>query len=191
MLRWIDEVKTVPMAPPQIRTLMISAGHSDVKPGAVAHGYREADLVLEFRDLLSAELCELGIKHMRDGDPGENLDLRDAVKVAAQCDIAVEFHMDAAGPTASGTWTLCRPHNKPLGAELCRVTADTLGIRNRGPAPEGAGQHSRLAFVSDGGGIIHELIFLTSKSDLAAYLGGKRSLAKEVARVLAEASRMP
>ncbi|MCE8042452.1 N-acetylmuramoyl-L-alanine amidase [Halomonas daqingensis] len=191
MIRWIDEVKAVPWAPPQVRTLMISAGHSHTDPGAVANGYREADLVLEFRDLVSIELCALGIKHMKDGGKGENLPLRDAVKVAAKCDLAVEFHTDAAGSSATGTWTLSRAHNKPLAAQLCHVTADTLGIRNRGPAPENAGQHHRLAFVSDGGGIIHELFFITNKGDLAAFLGGRRGLAKEVARVLAEAARQP
>lgn len=188
-IRWIDQVKAVPQLPPQRHSVMISAGHDDRRPGAVANGYREADLVLEFRDLVSAELAELGIKHLLDGEPGENLPLRDAVEIAATCDLAVEFHTDAAGPSASGSWTLSRAHNQALGAELCRVTADTLGIRDRGASPEDAGQHHRLAFVSDGGGIIHELFFLTSKRDLSTFLSGKRGLAEVVARVLADAAR--
>ncbi len=57
---------------------------------------------------------------------------------------------------------------------------------NRGAKPEGSGQHSRLAFVSDGGGVILELFFLTSVSDLAAYQERKRALAVEVARVLVD-----
>nr|WP_276308773.1 N-acetylmuramoyl-L-alanine amidase [Halomonas endophytica] len=75
-----------------------SAGHSDTDPGIVANGRRESDIVLEFRDLLSGELAALGIRHLLDGDPGENLPLRDAVNVAAKCDIAIGFHTDAASP---------------------------------------------------------------------------------------------
>lgn len=35
------------------KTLFISAGHSDKDPGAKGNGYREADTVLEFRDMLA------------------------------------------------------------------------------------------------------------------------------------------
>lgn len=190
-IRWIDQVKAIPALPPQIRTLMISAGHSDTQPGVVANGYREADIVLEFRQLVSAELCELGIKHLLDGEPHENLPLRQAVEIARRCDIAVEFHTDSAAPTASGSWTLSHAPNKPLGAQLAARAADTMGIQNRGARPENAGQHHRLAFVSDGGGIIHELFFLTNPNDLAAYKRHKQVLAGEIAAVLASAARTP
>lgn len=191
-IRWIDQVQALPSLSPQLWSLMIAAGHSDVDPGVVAHGYREAEIVLDFRQLVSAELAELGVKHLLDGEPHENLPLHQAVVIARGCDIAVEFHCNgAASAQATGVETLSRAHNKPLAAELCRVTADVLGIANRGARPEGSGQHHRLAFVSDGGGIIHELFFLTNKRDLAAWIGGRRSLAKEVARVLADAVRTP
>ncbi|MCE9664509.1 N-acetylmuramoyl-L-alanine amidase [Halomonas sp. M5N1S17] len=190
-IRWIDRVKAIPSAPPQVWTVMISAGHSDTQPGVVANGFREADIVLEFRQLVSAELCELGIKHLLDGEPHENLPLSQAVDIAKRCDIAVEFHTDSASPRASGSWTLSHAPNKPLGAKLARMTADTLGIENRGARPENAGHHHRLAFVSDGGGIIHELFFLTNPHDLAAYMQHKQVLAGEIAGVLATAARKP
>ncbi|APC45976.1 putative N-acetylmuramoyl-L-alanine [Halomonas phage QHHSV-1] len=188
MLRWINAVDAIPAAP-QRRTVMISAGHSDSDPGAAAHGYTEAGIVLEFRELVSNALARLGIKHMTDGQPGMNLPLRQAVQVARTQQIAVEFHCNAARPQATGTETLSQPRHYGLGAQLCHATADALGIANRGAKPEDSGQHSRLAFVSDGGGLIHELFFLTSKTDLAAYIAGKRGLAQEVARVIAEAAR--
>lgn len=191
-IRWITEVAAIPQRPPQARTLLIAAGHSDHDPGVVGNGYREAEIVLEFRDLVSAELAELGIRHLLDGEPGENLPLRHAVQLAAGCDIAAEFHCNGANSRrATGVETLSRSHNKSLGAELCIATAKTLGIPNRGAKPEGAGQHHRLAFASDGGGIIHELFFLTNPDDLATYLQHKQALAGEVAGVLAQAARTP
>lgn len=186
---WVTEVKAIPQAAPQRHTVVISAGHSNRDPGAVAHGYHEADIVTEFRNLVSTALAEQGIRHLTDGDGDDNWPLRKAAALAAKASIAVEFHCDAASPSATGTWTLSRDHHLPLAVKLCHATADALGIRNRGAHPEDAGQHHRLAFVSDGGGIIHELFFLTHKQDLAAYIAGKRGLAHEVARVIADAAR--
>tara|TARA_B100000700_G_scaffold189815_1_gene209191 strand:- start:53213 stop:53797 length:585 start_codon:yes stop_codon:yes gene_type:complete len=192
MVRWIDEVAAIKAAPPQQQTVMISAGHSSVDPGAVAQGYVEADVAIGLRALLSQALKAQGIRHMTDGDGDENLPLRTAAKIAAKADIAVEIHCNAAGtPQASGVETLSKERDYPLASSLCRVTADVLGIPDRGAKPEDSGQHHRLAFVSDGGGIILETFFLTSKHDLAAYLAGRRGLAHELARVIAEAARTP
>ncbi|RUR51405.1 N-acetylmuramoyl-L-alanine amidase [Vreelandella populi] len=188
-MRWINHVKAVPHRPPQLRSVMISAGHSDTVPGIVANGYKEADIVQRFRDAVSIELKLLGIMHLLDGEPGENLPLREAVKIAARNEIAIEFHANGGGPGATGVETLSQAHNKPLGAELCSVTAEVLGIANRGAKPEGSGQHSRLAFVSQGGGIIHELFFLSNANDLHQFLQHQDELAKRVARVITDAAR--
>lgn len=188
-MRWIDEVAAIPNAAHQLHTVMISAGHSDTDPGASAIGYTEADIVLEFRDLVSDALVGLGIRHVCDGNGEQNLPLSEAVAIAAAADIAVEFHLNAATPAATGVETLSRPEQSPLCRQLCEATAEVLGIRNRGAKPENAGQHSRLAFVSDGGGIILELFFVTNRHDLDAYLSSRNVLALEIARVLAGAAR--
>lgn len=172
--------------PKQIRSLFISAGHSDVDPGAVANGYTEAQIVLEFRDLVAEELRALRIEFDKDGAPGQNLPLRTAIAAAKDHDIAVEWHCNAAGnPTAGGVETLCSDPSNILSESLCDITSDTLYIRNRGTKPEGSGQHSRLGFVSTGGGIIHELFFLTNINDLSQYQLHKRTLAYRVANILA------
>lgn len=187
-MRWIDAVAAVSVEP-QRRSVMISAGHDDRSPGAAAHGHTEADIVLELRELISAELSALGIEHALDGEPGENLPLREAVAIAAEHDIALELHCNAATPAATGVETLSRPEMYPLGRTLCQAVVDALGIDDRGAKPEGSGQHSRLAFVSGGGGLILELFFLTNKRDLATYLARKRRLARALAEVVAEAAR--
>lgn len=190
-IRWIDEVQLVPKQLPQVNTVMLSAGHSHTRPGIVANGNKESDIVLRFRDDVSASLSAYGIRHLLDGEHGENLPLRDAVKIAAKADVAIEFHTNGATPQATGVETLSRAHNKPLGADLCRVTAELLGIDNRGAKPENAGYHERLAFVSDGGGIIYELFFLSNADDLRRFHANYLPLVDAVAGVIADAARNP
>lgn len=171
----------------QEKTLFISAGHSDRDPGAVAHGQTEAAIVLEFRDLLADYLAERVIFD-RDGNPGENLPLRDAVGAARSHDLAVEFHCNAAGsPAATGVETLSAGHHYTLGNALCQSIADALGIANRGAKGEASGQHSRLAYISQGGGILVELFFLTNKHDLAKYIANRRRCVEAVGDVLINA----
>ena len=172
----------------QIKTLFISAGHSDTDPGATGNGYNEADIVLEFRDLVAVELDAMGITYSKDGETGQNLPLRKAAQMASSHDVAIEWHCNAfSNPQATGTETLCADPANPLSIKLCAVTSEVLGIRNRGAKPENSGQHSRLAFVSTGKGIIHELFFITNPIDVAAYNRNRNTLAKRIAETLAEA----
>jgi N-acetylmuramoyl-L-alanine amidase len=169
--------------------VLISAGHSNTDPGAVANGRREADIATDFRNILVACLADLGIKAETDGKGKVNLPLREAVKLAKGKDIAIEVHLNAAAnPTASGVETLSGPEDMQLGAKLCAAISRELNIKNRGAKPENAGQHHRLAFVQ-AGGIILELFFITNPNDLAAYDGRKWPLARAVAKVIEDAYR--
>lgn len=170
----------------QVKSLFISAGHSDNEPGAVGNGFTESQIVTEFRDLVAKELEFRFIAFNKDGDKGQNLPLRQAVQIATTHDVAIEFHCNAfSSPSATGVETLCADPANKLSIELCATTARVLGIRNRGAKPEYSGQHSRLAFVSTGGGIVHELFFITNPSDMAAYQLHKQALAEEIAELLA------
>lgn len=169
----------------QTKSLFVSAGHSHTDPGAVGNGHTEADIVLAFRDLVCDELEAKGVAYDRDGQRGQNLPLRQAIDAASRHDVAVELHCNAfSNPAATGVETLSHPDDMPLGAALCEAISDTLGIANRGAKAEGSGQHSRLGFVSRGGGIIVELFFISNPDDVAAYYRRKTALAQAVARVL-------
>ncbi|GGC87565.1 N-acetylmuramoyl-L-alanine amidase [Halopseudomonas salina] len=171
----------------QTRTLFISAGHSDADPGAVGNGYTEADIVLEFRDLLAGALRARGVEFSKDGEPGQNLPLSKAWRLAATQDIALEFHCNAfRAATATGVETLSWPGQMDLGGRICNVISETLDIANRGAKGEASGQHSRLAFVSRGGGIIVELFFISNPQDVARYQRWKLQLAEVLAELLAE-----
>lgn len=167
----------------QTKSLFISAGHSSSDPGAAANGLTEAGVVVDFRDRLACYLSDK-LVFGSDGDIGENLPLRQAAALAARHDVAVEFHLNAATPAATGCETLSKPDAFPFAERICSAISGTLGIRNRGAKPEGAGQHSRLAFVSDGGGVIVELFFLTNAGDLAAYKTQRDRLVEAVALTL-------
>ena len=169
------------------RSVFLSAGHSDSDPGAVAHGYREADIAVEFRNMVSFYLTRARVNHDLDGKGTDNLPLREAIKRASLHSIAVEFHCNAATAiSATGVETLSHPQDMFLGSQIAKAIADALRIKNRGSKPENAGQHHRLAFIRDANGIIVELFFLTNINDLAAYQARKWLAAKAVAEVLIE-----
>ena len=168
----------------QTKSLFISAGHSDSDPGAKGNGYTEADIVLELRDMIADELRDK-VMFAKDGERGQNLPLSDAWRTAEMHDVALELHANSfSSPSATGVETLSARKHYPLGEALCEAVADTLGIANRGAKGESSGQHSRLGFISRGGGIIVELFFISNPDDVAAYYRHKTALAQAVARVL-------
>lgn len=172
-----------------MKSIFVSAGHSGTDPGAVAFRRKEADIAVEFRNLVSFYLLRAGVPHELDGEGTENLPLREAVVKARKHPIGVEFHCNAAAAAAAtGVECLSAPKDTALSTKICKALADSLGIRNRGAKPENAGQHHRLAFVQ-AGGIIVELFFITNAADLAAYDAKKWLAAEAVSEVLiAEAS---
>lgn len=166
--------------------IFLSAGHSTVDPGAVAFGRKEADIAAEFRNLVAFYLMRARVSHTVDGAGTDNVPLAQAVKLVGRNRPALEFHCNAAAtPLAGGVETLSAARDVVLGQRLCDAIAGALNIRNRGAKPEDAGQHHRLAFVQ-AGGIIVELFFLTSPSDLKAYDERKWLAARAVAEVLTE-----
>lgn len=166
------------------KSIFLSAGHGGTDPGAVALGRKEADIAVEFRNIVAFYLQRAGVPHELDGHGTENLPLSEAVKRARKHPVSLEFHCNAAASSsATGVETLSGSRDLMLGGQISAAIARALGIRNRGAKPENAGQHHRLAFVQ-AGGIIVELFFLTNPTDLAAYDARKWVAAREVARLL-------
>lgn len=165
------------------KSILLSAGHSNTDPGAVGNGRREADIAVEFRNLVSFYLMRDDVPHDTDGKGTENYPLNQAARMAKLHDVAVEFHCNAASATASGVEVLAGPDDMGLARRLSAAIAGALKIKDRGPKPENAGQHHRLAFVQSGG-LIVELFFISNKSDLQAYYDRKWLAAKAVADIL-------
>lgn len=175
--------------------IFLSAGHSTVDPGAVTTQVidgkkverKEADIVAEFRNLVAFYLIHNNVAYMADGKGTENVPLSKTVRQIGNNRPAVEFHCNAAATTmANGVESLSSARDMALGEQLCVAVATALGTKNRGAKSEDSGQHHRLAFVQ-AGGIILELFFISSPSDLAAYDARKWLAAKAVADVLMKA----
>jgi N-acetylmuramoyl-L-alanine amidase len=88
----------------------ISAGHTSKglkqDPGAVGNGYREADLTVEFRDLVIAELEKANVEYIKDHDDERLAEYLKRIQTG-NGSVVIEYHFDAAASTtATGTTAL-------------------------------------------------------------------------------------
>ena len=173
------------------KTIAICAGHSETDPGAVNGKRTEADIVLDMRKMVAHYLEKAGVAYLTDGEAGHNQPLSQAIKVAKKAGLAVEFHCNAAASKkATGVEVLSAEKHKAIAEEIAAAVSAVLHIPLRGEEgwkSEGSGQHSRLGFISSGGGLIVELFFISNDSDLAKWDAKKWLVAKEVAAVLINA----
>ena len=154
---------------------VITAGHSNTDPGAVAaDGSTEAKMVLAFRDLVAAGLRQAGATVYTDGTPGDNQPLTNAIALvrAHPKATAIEFHMNAAGSaSATGVESISHPPRKALSQRVSQTIAGATGQRLRGDVgwiDPSASARGRLGFC-DAGGVIAEVVFLSNPTDLARW----------------------
>lgn len=168
------------------KIITITAGHSDSDPGAVNGSAKESDIALTMRNMVTHYLKQAGIPIRTDGTGYGNLPLKTAVQLIKGSTVAIEFHCNAGPKTAKGVEALSQPKDKAISQKLCKAIADAMGIPLRGDngwKPENSGQHSRLAYVSNGG-IILELFFISNDEELETWNLKKWLIAKAVADVL-------
>jgi len=169
-----------------MKTVLISAGHSESDPGATGNGYVEAVLAEKMRDRIFNYLINQKVIVFSDGQESENLPLRAAISLAKKVDFAVEIHFNAGPPSASGVEALCNIRNKRHAQELCSAIANIIGIPIRGDKgwkDPSSGQHHRLGFC-DAGGIVLEVCFISSVNDMTWYVNRKWEVAESVAKAI-------
>ena len=169
-----------------MKTFVITAGHSNTDPGAVAFGRKEADIAVDMRNMVAHYLIAAGHTVITDGDARDNKSLNEAVKLIPKGVVAIEFHCNAATPAAKGVELLAATKHKAISKQIASAIAGVLETSIRGEdgwKPENSGQHSRLAYVQ-GGGIICETFFITNATELAAWDAKKWLCAKAVAQAL-------
>ena len=170
-----------------MKTITITAGHSNTDPGACNGPAREADIAQDMRNMVALYLERAGIPTRTDGTGKGNASLSQAVKLIKGSAVAVEFHCNAAvSKSAKGVEALSQNKDKAISQQLCKAVSDVLGSPLRGDKgwkPESSGQHSRLAYVSNGG-IILELFFISNDAELQTWYDKKWLAAKVVADVL-------
>lgn len=167
----------------------ITAGHSNSDPGAVNGSDRESEIAQDMRNIVAHYLKSKGVAIRTDGEGRGNLPLSQAVKLIKGSNIAVEFHCNAAATkSAKGVEALSQTKDKVISQKLCAAVSSVMGNPLRGDKgwkPENSGQHSRLAYVSNGG-IILELFFISNDDELSIWKQKKWLIGKAVAEVLME-----
>lgn len=175
--------------------IFISAGHNPngikTDPGAIGNGKREADLAVEFRNLVITELQIKNVKYVADSDSERLGQYLERIKTGSGS-VVLEFHFDAAAnPKATGTTVLiggdADKNDKAFAKELVEATASILGIKNRGLLSETDSHRGRLGLMRESGTVaLLELCFISNPEDLAAYEKGKFELAQAIADILIE-----
>jgi len=171
----------------------ISAGHNPkgikVDPGAIGNGYREADLTVEFRDLVIKECEKLGLKVVKDRDDERLGDYLKRIQTG-NGSVVVEYHFDAAAtPTATGTTGLIEAEadrlDRAFAKELTDITATTIGIKNRGVITEAESHRGSLGLMREEGIIaLIELAFISNAQDMKLYHANKNKLAIYHAQII-------
>ena len=165
----------------------VTAGHSNVDPGAVSGKFKEAELVTNFRNAVAYYLKSSGISIKTDGVGATNNPLASAIKLIKGSSVAVEFHLNAAGSgQANGVETIALPKDKKLAQDLSKAVAAALGSRlrgNEGWIDQSQSARGKLGFISNGG-LIVELGFISNKDEISRFNARYWLAAKAVADVL-------
>lgn len=186
---WVAEKLGLTGTTPK-RLITVTAGHNDKDPGAVNGNYTEAFIAVEFRNEVAKRLREAGFSVLTDGEGTKNETLSNAVKLAKQADLAIEFHLNAsANKTARGVEALSLNKDKVLCQKLCKGVSEILDTPIRGAdkgwKSQSSGQHSRLAFC-EAGGIIMESFFISNDTELQKYFAKREALFDRIAKDIIE-----
>lgn len=165
--------------------IIITAGHGAGDPGAVANGFREADIATELRDIIATKLMDEGFTVYTDGEKGRNLSLKDAIALlkAHPKALAIELHCNAStNISAKGVESISLPPLKTLSQNISAAISNTLADQIRGDKgwiDQSQSARGKLGYV-EAGGIIVELFFLTNPTSLAIYQSKKWLVASAI-----------
>lgn len=170
-----------------------SAGHNPkgikIDPGAIGNGFHEADLTVEFRNLVAECLTARGVAFVTDKDDERLGEYLKRIQTGSGS-VVVEYHFDAAeSTTATGTTALIGNDadrlDKAFALELVNSTAKQFGIKNRGVKTEAESHRGSLGLMRESGTVaLVELAFISNINDLNAYQKNKHELAKIHAEIL-------
>lgn len=173
--------------------IFVSAGHNPkgikVDPGAIGNGFHEADLAVEFRNLVVAELKKKNIKVITDNDDERLGDYLKRIQTGSGS-VVVEYHFDASeNPTATGATSLIGNDadrlDKVFAKELVDSTSKYIGIKNRGVKTEADSHRGSLGLMRENGTVaLVELCFISNAGDLKAYQTNKVELASKHADII-------
>ncbi|WP_111859389.1 N-acetylmuramoyl-L-alanine amidase [Acinetobacter sp. CFCC 10889] len=187
LLTWIGRKIAQPNLHNVNQFVTVTAGHSNVDPGAVNGKFKEAELVTKFRNAVAHYLKEANIAIKTDGVGTDNQNLNTAIKLIKGSDVAIEFHMNAAAnKSAYGIETIALPKDKKLAQDLSKVVAKAFNSKLRGDEgwiDQSQSARGKLGFISNGG-LIVELGFISNEAELKTFNEKYWLAARDVADVL-------
>ena len=172
------------------RKIIISAGHGGNDPGAVANGYTERDLAIEFRELLVKELLLLGVNPLIDDNKNALKQTLAWLKGVLKSDktVCIDIHWNAAIPKARGTEIIIPDKPSLFESSFAKEILDVFvsnGFTSRGVKTESQTARKRLGWMRPlAENILIEMAFLTNTLDLELYKMVKYKLSKELAVVI-------
>lgn len=180
-----------------MRTVIITAGHSNGKGGYLDRGVAsydgklfEGDLTIQLRDKVADILRKGGFKVYEDSDKNPLAAAIQELKgFFSFTSINVDIHFNAASMGASGTETLVKDKYSKfeykIAEMLCERISAVMGIKNRGVKTESMSARGRLGWMRmTGNNIIIEVCFLSNPGDVAKYLDKKDEIADVIAQVI-------
>ena len=182
-----------------MRKIFISAGHSNVADGdrgAFANGYFEGDLTIEFRNLLVKELQILGVECSIDPDVNTLKQTLDFIKGKfLPSDILLDIHFNAGGGTGVEIIVpnVSTSFEKQLAQRIADVINTVTGLKKRGGGvkPESETARKTLGWMRPNSeNILIEMCFIDNKTDMAVYNLNKYRIAKEIAKILSDFSKI-
>lgn len=148
-----------------------SAGHHDKDPGAVANGYREADVTKLIRNSVICHLEELDAEYKTDADLETNTQYQNRIR-NIKGKVVLDIHLNAASPTAKGTEVIVSKNashlSKQFADEILNSTCSVLGTVNRGVKDETKTARGSIGIVNLSGlACLVEVCFISNKEEMA------------------------
>lgn len=168
------------------------AGHSDKDPGAMYNGRIEAVETKKARELFIKHFPKGRGELIPDHDWETNRQLQSRIKPAGGS-VVLDIHFNAGSPTATGTECFVNARDYKdrnsmsykMADEICKATAEILGIANRGVKPETATRHGRLGILNLGAGcsVLWEICFISNVIDMKQWDAKQDALMKRIAEI--------
>lgn len=179
-----------------MRNIFLSAGHGGSDPGASGNGYIERDLAIELRILIANEL-KAGYNIDAKVDPPQNALAQTLAWLRGKFgskDILFDIHWNAGPELANGTEVIVPDVYSQFELKLSTAILQvftTYGFKSRGVKKESQTPRKKLGWMRPNAeNVLIEVCFISNKIDMKIYQANKYAIAKKIAKVLNDYSKI-
>jgi N-acetylmuramoyl-L-alanine amidase len=179
------------------RKIFLSAGHGGVDSGAVGNGYIERDLTIDLRNHVVRELKALGIVPSIDDDKNALAQTLAWLRGKfGSKDILLDLHWNAAAnPEAKGSEVIIPDISSQFEKDLAKALLNVfteVGFRDRGVKAEALTARKKLGWMRPAAeNVLIEVCFISNLTDMKLYEANKKNIAKKIANILNQYSKLP